>query len=566
MIVLGITDGHDAGAALLKDGKILAAVNEERFVREKLFTGVPKESIKEVLALGNIQPQQIDKVAIATKQGIQGELGWERASPWKKTYQLVCKNFGFLAGKKEFTKLQNFLLIPLRTKETEQYLRSIGVDCQIYYYDHHLCHAASAYYTSGKEEALVITSDGSGDGLSSTVYIGKDNNLGCINEIPTYHSIGYYYAYITLLAGFNMFRHEGKITGLAAYGDSNVCYSVLEKCFSYSSDKGQPINSLGLMGEHALAYLKKELQQYDRKEYSAAIQRRTEDVMVAFLKDYVKKTKISDVCFAGGLFANVRVNQKIAELEEVDSFFVHPHMGDGGLGLGAALYCYGQERLNKGSGLKPFYLSDVYFGRAYSNEDVEEALAKNHMLGEKIQNIEKFIAEQLAKKKIVGHFSGRMEYGPRALGNRSILADPTDTSINDWLNKRLRRTEFMPFAPSVIDIYATRYYANYLKSKYPAQFMTVTFDNTKEAQKAPAVVHVDNTARPQVVNKLYNPRYYKILQEYFNKTGLPLFVNTSFNAHEEPILWSPENAINSFKENTVDVLVMENWVLRKNER
>src|SRR3989344_2204811 len=361
MIVLGITDGHDAGAALLKDGKILAAVNEERIVREKLFTGVPRESIKEVLALGNIQPQQVDKVAIATKQGIQGELGWERVSPWKKTYQFVCKNFGFLAGKKEFTKLQNFLLIPLRTKETEQYLRSIGVDCRICYYDHHLCHAASAYYTGGKEETLIITSDGSGDGLSSTVYIGKDNNLNCIKEIPTYHSIGYYYAYITLLAGFNMFRHEGKITGLAAYGDAKACLPVLENCFTYSSQKSQPVNTLGLMGEHALAHLRKQLSSYDRKEYSAAIQKRTEDVMVAFVKDYVKKTQLSHVGLAGGLFANVKVNQKISEIEEVDSVFIHPHMGDGGLGLGAALYAYGQECLDKGSGLYPFKLSDVYF-------------------------------------------------------------------------------------------------------------------------------------------------------------------------------------------------------------
>src|SRR3989344_3516937 len=361
MIVLGITDGHDAGAALLKDGKILAAVNEERLVREKLFTGVPEKSIIEVLDLGEVQASQVDKVAIATKQGIMASLGWKEVNAKKKFYQTLCKHFGFFASSQSFSNLQNALFSPLRGKATEQYVRKLGIDAHITYYDHHLCHAASAYYTGVNEESLIITSDGSGDGLSSSVYVGKGNDLKCIKKIPTYHSIGYYYAYITLLAGFNMFRHEGKITGLAAYGDAKACLPVLENCFTYSSQKSQPVNTLGLMGEHALAHLRKQLSSYDRKEYSAAIQKRTEDVMVAFVKDYVKKTQLSHVGLAGGLFANVKVNQKISEIEEVDSVFIHPHMGDGGLGLGAALYAYGQECLDKGSGLYPFKLSDVYF-------------------------------------------------------------------------------------------------------------------------------------------------------------------------------------------------------------
>jgi carbamoyltransferase len=233
-------------------------------------------------------------------------------------------------------------------------------------------------------------------------------------------------------------------------------------------------------------------------------------------------------------------------------------MGDGGLATGAALYTYAKE-----NELRPFKLNNVYFGPEFSNEEIEEAILRHRLKAIYIKNIENYIAEKVAEKKVVGCFDGRMEYGPRALGNRSILADPTDRSINDWLNKRLRRTEFMPFAPSILKEAAPDYYVGYERGSYPASFMTITFDDTKEAQKAKAVVHVDNTTRPQVVSKEQNPRYYKILKLYEDKTGLPILVNTSFNIHEEPIVCSPEDAIISFKKDMVDVLTMRNWVIEK---
>jgi carbamoyltransferase len=561
MIVLGVHEGHDSGAALVKDTKILAAVNEERLVREKLYVGVPKESIKRVMEIAGVPPEKIDKVAIAGTLGIMANLGWTDLNLKKKAYQFFSNNIGHIPSRRTFANVQRILFKKLRKKDGERYIRSLGIECGIKYVDHHLCHASSAYYTSGKDRCLVITSDGSGDGLSSTVYVGANGELKNLKQIPTFHSVAYYYAYITLLSGFKMFRHEGKITGLAAYGDPKRCYDVFERCFAYK--KGSPHNVLKKVGTGAMQYLKAELKGADRKDYAAAVQKRLEDVICQFVGDYAKKTGIRDVAVAGGLFANVKTNQRILELPGIDSFFVHPHMGDGGIATGAALHVCAEHLLDRGSGPKPYMLDNVYFGPEFDKDAIEDAIEGSGFIGERIKNIEKFVGEELAQKRIVGHFDGRMEYGPRALGNRTILADPTDVSINDWLNKRLRRTEFMPFAPSILDSAAPDYYIDYESGKYPARFMTITFDvEKKSAKRAPAVVHVDNTARPQVVSREQNPKYYKILKAFEDETGLPIFVNTSFNAHEEPIICSPQDAVRSFMRGSVDTLVMGNWVVK----
>jgi len=560
MIILGIHEGHDAGAAILKDGKILAAINEERLIREKLFTGIPKLAIKKVIQLAKITPDQIDRVAIAGTLGVMASLGWTNISFKKKLYQFLC-NHMYLPRTKLFIPLQRTLFKPLRNKKVKNYIQNIGIKAPIEYVDHHLSHAASAYYTSGNKNSLIITSDGSGDAVSSSVYKGINGELIKLKEIPTYHSIAYFYAYITLISGFKMFRHEGKITGLAAHGDPDKCYKIFQKAFAFKG--GKPKNTFNCIGQTAIKKLKKYLKDYSREDYSAAIQKRTENVMKKFVDYYADKTDLRDVAVAGGIFANVKINQRIAESEHVNSLFIHPHMGDGGLAVGAALCISAQELMKKGERLIPYKINNTYFGPEFSNEEIEKAIKETNHNGKYIENIEEYIAEKLTQKKIIGHFNGKMEYGPRALGNRSILADPTDPKINDWLNKRLSRTEFMPFAPSILDTGAPIYYKKYEKSKYPSQFMTITFDDAQEAQKANAVVHVDNTTRPQVVSKEQNPRYYKILQYYEQKTGLPLFVNTSFNIHEEPIVCSPEDAIRSFDKGTVDVLVMGNWVLEK---
>lgn len=238
-------------------------------------------------------------------------------------------------------------------------------------------------------------------------------------------------------------------------------------------------------------------------------------------------------------------------------------MGDGGQAVGSAYALWAELLLDKGQKPKPVFHDSVYLGPGFSNDEIESALKAGKLKHRYVKNIEQEVAELVKKKKVVGRFNGRMEYGPRALGNRSILADPTDKTINDWLNKKLKRTEFMPFAPSMLREHAEEYFNSFATGEIAAKFMTVTFDCTKTcAKNAAAVTHIDNTARPQTVTKEQNPSYYKILKIYKELTGLPIFVNTSFNEHEQPIVCTPKDAIDSFRQGNIDVLAIGNYLVQ----
>jgi len=547
---LGITEGHDAGATLLKDGKIVAAVNEERLNRQKMFCGLPILSINKVLEIEGIKPIDIDGVGIAGTLGVMARLSWDNPDFMKKLYMFICKHSPNLVGSMFFANLQRNIFEHKRGKVVPNYLESIGILAPYCFYDHHKCHAASAYYTCGKKHALIITSDGSGDGLSSSVYVGNDGHLELIKEISTFHSLGYYYAYVTNLLGWRMFLDEGKCTGLAAHGRYKDTLRFFDKCIDFID--GQPVNKLQLMGTDVIKYIKKSWDKLPKVNWAAGIQKKCEQIMRRMVDYYIKKTTIRDVAVAGGLFANVRINQAILESPYIDSLFIHPHMGDGGIATGAAFLNF--TELNE---LKPYKLNNVFFGPSYTDMDYEKALEGLSYTKEK--NIAKTIAEKIADKKVVARFYGRMEYGPRALGNRSLLADPTDKKINDMINKRLVRTETMPLAPSILDTSAAECFDNWEKGKYPSEFMTITFNGLEASKPYKAVMHLDNTARPQVVTPDSNPQYYEILKEYQKITGNPLFVNTSFNMHGEPIVCSPEDAVRSFKKGCADYLAIGDY-------
>jgi carbamoyltransferase len=278
-----------------------------------------------------------------------------------------------------------------------------------------------------------------------------------------------------------------------------------------------------------------------------------------YIQHWVDTTHCDD---AGGVFANVKLNQRVHELENVRSLFVHPGMGDEGLALGAAFAV--NAALSKTVSLRAdsLKLTDVYFGPYFSSREIEEAIVREGLNAEYLPDIERRIAELLARGHVVARFDGRMEYGSRALGNRSILYQPTDPTVNDWLNKRLKRTEFMPFAPVTLDDFADQCYENLDGARYPAKFMTITFNCTDwMKQHCPAVVHVDGTARPQLVDEETNPSYARILQEYHKLTGLPCVINTSFNMHEEPIVCTPTDAVRAFNDGGLDYLAMGNYLI-----
>lgn len=572
MKILGLHDSHDCGAALIDDGKIIAAVNEERLNRVKMCWGFPVLSIQKVLELAKLGSKDIDAVACATLFGT-----WKPETlPHKQALQMVDRSFtkkvvsaasyfgGSVFSKTAWVLVQRAIegaFTGKRRASTRQRLKEMGFDCPVVFVDHHTAHAANAYFTAGKEKALVVTSDASGDSISSLICTAEKGEITPKFRLGSYNSLGKYYAYVTELCGFTSNKHEGKITGLAAFGKPSYL-DYFNSLISY--ENGMIVNHSRTRHGSAIAKLKKDLGNFNREDLAATAQAHLEQNMVKYIEYWAGKTGLKDVLTSGGVFANVKMNQRIAESKEVDSFFVHPHMGDGGLAYGAAVYVFAMHKLEQGSWLKPKEIDNAYFGPSYAVDEILAEVERHGLKAKESGSIEQDVAQLVAKKKIVGYFHGRMEYGPRALGNRSILADPTDRTINTWLNQKLHRTEFMPFAPSILDLDAPAFYKNYAKSAYAARFMTITFDVPPEKEKlASAVVHVDHTARPQVVDKRANPAYHKILGIYKETTGLPLFINTSFNVHEEPIVCSPDDAIRSFERGAVDVLVLENFIVTK---
>ena len=558
MKILGIIDTHDAGIALIEDGKIIFAINEERLNRIKLCTGFPKKSIE--LLLKKYKANDVDRIAVGSKYIELVEesrsFGGEKLDNINRKAMSSLSRFGgcfFKTG--AWTRIHKGLfsiMFKRRQDEIKRILKEYGFNCPVDFIDHHTSHAASAYYTSGKDNVLVITSDAAGDALSATVFVGNGGKLTKLKEVNSYNSIGKLYSYVTEICGFKPLRHEGKITGLAAYGNP-IYISLFNKMVVFNN--GGFTNISNTKHERSKEKILKEIgRDFKKENLAASVQKHLENETIKFVSHWLDKTRLRNVVLAGGVFSNVKLNQKILELDNVDSVYIHPNMGDGGLALGAALYV---------NGGKPINIDDVYFGVEYSEKEIEETLKKYNLKYKKYNHVEKEIAKLLSEKKVVARFNGKMEYGPRALGNRSILYHAGDKTVNDWLNKNLCRTEWMPFAPVTLEEFKSDYYLNYKGGEHAAKFMTITFDcNDRMREESPAVVHVDNTARPQLINEEINPSYYKILKEYHKLTNIPTIINTSFNMHEEPIVCSPEDAVRSFKKGNLDVLAIGNFIVK----
>ncbi len=374
-----------------------------------------------------------------------------------------------------------------------------------------------------------------------------------------YHSIGAHYSHVTELLGFTPVRHEGKVMGLAAHGDPSATAPILRRRIAYLPDKRGWRNG-GMVDQAELAYLRKALRGFSREDIAAGIQRVCEDEVLAFVSDILTTTRERRVAVAGGVFANVRLNQRIRELPGVESLCVFPHMGDGGIAVGAALACWGRRFASPSpeAAYRPRAMEHVYLGASYPHQDVVESLNRAGVPFTVHDDVEDRIGDLLAEGYVVCRFDGPMEYGPRALGNRSILCAPTDPSVHDWLNAALKRSEFMPFAPSALEEAASQCFLG-VRPGCPAEhrFMTATYAATPWCKEhAPAVVHVDGTARPQTVSREVNPSFHKILTAFHRRTGLPLLINTSFNMHESPIVNSPDGAVKAFQQSGLHYLAM----------
>jgi carbamoyltransferase len=558
MKIIGISNAHDSGACILENGKILSSVNEERLTKVKSKGGPPLHSIREVMRISGTRPEEIDVVAYSDLRPRDFAA---------KTYPLIAKKT--LQGLPRFPGFRTTRLKKRYVATIRGFLKGMGVEAEERFVEHHTCHAASAFYTSGFEECLAVTADGEGDSVSSTVNLCRDNRIRRVITNDVYKSFGLFYAQVTKALGFRVNRHEGKIVGLAAYGDHEKLYDKVSPLISVNR------KNFRIEGDIQKWYMKyswervaRELgvlaRNNKREDVAAAFQKRLEDVLSEYVDLSARRFGVRKVCLAGGVFANVKLNQRIHELDCVDEVFVHPGMSDAGLHLGAALKV-SSDLENEGvwNGRTLQRLGDVYLGPGFSDREIESEIKSMGLEYERFRNIERETASLVSEDRVVARFNGRMEYGPRALGNRSILAMPTDPSINTWLNKRLKRTEFMPFAPSILEESAGKFYRGIGGAEHTAEFMTITFDTTKHGSRnSPAVVHVDDTARPQFVPKGVNPSYRKIIEGVEDLTGLPLILNTSFNMHEAPIVCTPRDAIESFLQGSLDALSIGSFMIK----
>ena len=538
MRVLGLSPlDKDSTVTLMEDGRVLYAAGEERFTRVKLQSGFPWRALESALEVTGVKMDDIDVVSypffdwqeearlfernLANERefldereaGDTGEMMRQAAArvphrttaipglgdPNERMEKGFAKTLAYRVLASESVVSRNVAKRGSddwgRTatafhrkwhEELESALQELGLAKKLKRVEHHQSHAANAYYGSGFADALIVTLDGYGSGLAGTVSVGRNGQIERLHGVEFPHSLGTFYEAVTSGLGFKPSRHEGKIVGLAAYGDPAVLRDVLLSRFHIEDGNFRILESNNIYFTRLLA------SQFPKIDVAAAYQHVLEVVATKYVAHYLRKTGLRNLVLSGGVVANVKLNQRLRELPEVESIFVHPNMGDGGCGTGAALLEF------NGHSARSAALENVYWGPCYNDNQIAEALQRAQLPFERHTPVETRIAKLIAEGKVVARFNGRMEYGPRALGNRSILYHAREPEVNQWLNQRLGRTEFMPFAPATLYEHRHDCYRNVDGADFAAQFMTITFDCTERMRdESPAAVHVDGTARPQ---------------------------------------------------------------------
>ena len=581
-LVLGICSSHDASACVFKDGKLLAAISEERLSRIKCDGGhLPDLAIDACLQMAGATRGEVDH--IATNYAHFPEKYVRRQTFLKELERRLSRTWKGISGSGQETQFYiNNLLKQLRDNpvtrgkhfedyfRVDDYLRGEGFrpDAKVHFVEHHGTHAVAAAFYSGFAEAAVITMDGEGDlDMHHGSYVFRDGRIECKHLSDTVGcSPGYFYMVITELLGFRSLRHEGKVLGLAAYGNPARLADKFRHAMRISAD-GQGFDSDFAGMERAYDkredFLREAIVGHSREDVAAAAQLVFEESIVGLVQNFMRETGMKKLAVNGGVFANVKLNQRIAALAEVEHLFVFPGMSDTGNSVGASLIVI--DKLEPGfikAHTAP--LATVYWGPDPTRDEIKAELDSRGLQYEEagIEEVTDRTARAMHAGQVIGWFQGAMEFGPRALGNRSMVAAPTDKSINDWFNARLERSEFMPFAPSALAEYADEVFENVEPGRHAAEFMTITYDVKKEWQpKIPAVVHVDGTARPQLVRRDRNPRYWGLIERYRQLSGIPLVLNTSFNVHEEPIVCGPKEAVQAVVDQRVDHLAIGDfWV------
>lgn len=571
-IIVGLNMGHDAGVSMLVDGHVVFAANEERFSRQKNHIGFPIQTLN--FLIENFRPK-VDFVAVEGLKVLplqSSATGDNQGIQFKRLQTNLLDSLGitkyFWGTKAGILCIQN-IGSSLQARRRAGIVSSIkglfGQDVKVVFQDHHESHIASSVFGFLDEaDGIALSFDASGEGFCSKVaQIEKGSNLRFIDEfnLPSYWSPANIYKNVTEYLGFIPLRHEGKITGLAAYGDSTECGPIFDKYFGFNFEQGTFYNAFGY--DSAKKVMSKLFTEHSKEDVAAGVQENLEKTLINYTKYLVRKispTKSSRLYLSGGLFANVKLNQRIFEEDFCEEVFITPNMGDGGLNLGAAMLLASRSA-------SPKKIDNLYLCTGSQANSLQETLEmyKTTIAFEEMntRDLVVAVAKKLSSQKIVAISRGFMEYGPRALGNRSILYQATDSSINTRLNKLLGRTEFMPFAPIVRDVDANKYFK--LKNRSESyEHMTITAECHPLAKvEAPAIVHIDNTARPQVLQRDKNHFVYDVLTEYKAQSKFSILVNTSFNMHEEPIVRTHKESIESFLRGGIDYLVLENYLIHR---
>lgn len=541
MKVLGLSGGfrqgyQDASVCLVENGKIVMALEEERFSRIKFSPGrLPFQAISRLLKETNCSLTEIDVLSF-------------HGSTWGEVFEQSLKlyienHFGFCPPIKRF--------------------------------HHHDCHAASTFFASGFEKALVYTIDSSGDGVSLQVSLGEGNTLRCLNRFERPLSLGIFYSLITQYCGFTKEQDEYKLMGLSSYGNrdafdfSDVIYFEngalqIDTHYFVKMEKNQasPHKDDMLFTDHFIQKMGQgrrtpgEAFSVFYKDVAASAQAHLEKIMLSLSTFFSEKHQVFDVCLAGGAALNCVMNQKLMNASHISRLFVQPAAGDAGISFGSA-WLAGLEE-----GIKPIIPANYYLGNQYDNADIETVLIQCGLPFTKMENTTEEAAELLAKGNVVAWFQGRMEFGPRALGNRSILANPCVAGMQDRVNQKIKfREAFRPFCPSVLEEDAHLFFDG---NQFPAPFMNVTYTVKQEYRPIlPAITHVDGTARIQTVNAHQNLKFYNLLNAFKQRTGYGVLLNTSFNVADEPIVQSPREAIATFYGSGLDYLLIGDFKVWK---
>lgn len=586
MRVLGLTHlhkggFHDSAVALVENGKLIYAEAEERISRLKHDGSLPLKALERCLEVNSLCLGDIDYIA---------------ATP---SFTSLERRYSFLLGE-EIVDFFSFFLwqlfhsprkftvenwarlrrqFQLKSKVNKEKLElssGLVLDTKkIIRIGHHHGHAASAYRSSNFGRCLAVTLDAVGGNINGelicgSVYLCEQGEMILKEEVPVFNSIGFFYTIVTIALGFKAGDGEGKTMGLAAYGDRNKCYKEL-KLFAPSFRNGswhrakywvdqlmQSADNENLLDSRTASSLKKLIKKYSKKNIAAAAQRILEEEVLSYFRHLTKKYRIHKFAVAGGIFLNVKLNKLLMESDFVDDLFIYPFASDGGTAAGAALEVYHQV-----AGEETVYrLDSVALGSEFSDEEIETVLKEfgSRVCYEEIRDLPRFVARRLVEGKVVGWFQGRAEWGPRALGQRSVLADPRGIEMKDRVNNVLKRREwFMPFAPSILHEKA----GDYLIALKESPFMILADDVRPGKEDIPAAIHVDNTVRPQTVKKEILPLYHSVIKEFYKLTGVPAVLNTSFNRHGLPIVHSPKDAIEHLLWGCVDELFIGPFWVRK---